>query len=91
MHAISGADVLEAFSGKTKSAFWSRLMDANHRVLQALSSLGRTFSLTDEIYSRLEEYLCSVYLKEPLIEKLCDLRWWLFSRKQFKGQLCPLP
>ena len=89
MHAISGADVTGSFSGKTKTAFWKRFMDANDRILQALSSLGRTFSLTDDIYNGLEEYICSVYLKEPKISKLSELRWWLFSKKQFEGAALP--
>ena len=40
LHSLSGADITGSFSGKSKTSFWKRFLDADGKVLDSLASLG---------------------------------------------------
>jgi hypothetical protein len=92
LHALSGADVTGSFSGKAKTSFWKKFIEAEDCTLIALSSLGVTDNISESTLLEIEKFVCAVY--RPTVcttpfDKLAELRWWFYSKKQIQGPAMP--
>jgi len=48
-------------------------------------SLGTSETVTDEVCSIIEEFICRVYHCDTKIQTLTSLRWWVYTSKQTLG------
>ena len=86
VHSFSGCDSTSAFSGKGK-AFAYKLILEGH--CDAMKMLGQEFTVTDELHSLCEKFLCRLYGKPKLIS-INEVRYELFkSQSQSSALLLP--
>lgn len=88
LHALSGADVTGSFRGKSKTTFWKKFLVASTHTLETLASLGETEEIEESVYSKIDQFICSLYNQNQ--ESLSGLRWWTFSKKQSSDALPPI-
>ena len=81
-HAFSGADITGSFSGKGKKRCWLVFNKGEKDILQAFASLGTSLILDDVTIAGLEKYVCKLYEPNTKIERISDLRWLIFKKKQ---------
>ena len=75
VHSFSGCDSTSAFSGKGK-AFAYKLILEGH--CDAMKMLGQEFTVTDELHSLCEKFLCRLYGK-PKLTSINEVRYELFK------------
>ena len=91
LHALPGADIAGSFAGKAKTSFWKRFMDTPKEILQALTALGETEEIPNDVFRNIEAFICSVYatLKHHQTFDMANLRWWFYTNRQAKGKNMP--
>ena len=60
VHALTGCDSTSAFVGKGKAAAF-QLLSKSPQIQQNLSSLGVTFTVSEELHQHCEEFVCTLY------------------------------
>jgi hypothetical protein len=88
-HALSGCDTTGALAGKGKLSYWKAFVSSNNELFQALALLGTTETVTEDICSEIESFICRVYHLNTNIKTLTKLRWWMFTSKQTLGEKLP--
>jgi hypothetical protein len=89
LHALSGSDTTGTLSKKAKSSFWKVFNKADDDILEAVSKLGslENFLETDRLL--IEKFICQVYYPGTNISNIGDLRWWMFTKKDYQGENLP--
>ena len=59
-HAFTGNDQISSFFRKGKRAC-RKIIEKNPKFIEVFASLGSSWSLQDEVYDGLEEYVCRLY------------------------------
>ena len=62
LHALAGCDSTSAFVGKGKQAAF-KIMHRSEENQSALQHLGESFELAEEVYTKLESFVCQLYGK----------------------------
>ena len=91
MHAWTGCDSVSAFSGQGKIKAVN-LIRSNDTFQEALSLLGRVWSVADDLFSTLERFACSMYSRSANSKTVNDLRYEIFRSRNgdvSSGQLPP--
>jgi len=89
-HALSGSDTTGSLVGKGKlTCNWKPFISSDDKTLRAFASLGTTETVSENVASLLESFLCRVYHSETKYTTLAELRWWMFSTKQTLGDKLP--
>ena len=88
-HAFTGADVTGSFSGKGKRKWWTAFMDAEEDVISALTELGTSNEVNENVYVGLEKFVCSLYTPKTKIFDIGKVRWMIFREKQQEGEKLP--
>ena len=78
-HALSGSDTTGSLVGKGKLTYWKSFISSDDKTLRAFASLGTTETVSENVASLLESFLCRVYHSETKYTTLAELRWWMFS------------
>ena len=85
-HAFSGCDQTGTFCGKTKLSCWNAFQKAEAEVQRALGKLCTVEQLQESDYAALEQFTCQIYAPGT---RMKDLRWFLFSKRQFTDEKLP--
>ena len=90
-HAMSGCDQTGKFHGFSKLACWKAFMLSSDKIKEGFVSLGETPKPTEAVTAMMEQFVIQLYTKKKTtsVEKLEDLRWYLFSKQQLEGQSLP--
>ena len=88
LHAFSGADITGSMSGKGKISCWHAINNAESFVHEAFCKLGHV-PLEDSTRNVIERYVCLFYQPGTTIDRLTELRWWMFRRKQAESNKLP--
>ena len=88
-HAFSGCDQTGTICGKSKSSCWNALKKADEQFLEAFAMLGSSAHIEDSVSKMLELYMCRLYLPSVQIATIKELRWFLFSKKQYADEKLP--
>ncbi|KAK3734787.1 hypothetical protein QZH41_007919 [Actinostola sp. cb2023] len=88
-HAFTGCDQTGTICGKSKISCWNTLQKADEQVLQAFASLGSSQCVQDDVSKMLELYMCQLYVPLTKITTVKELRWFLFSKKQYADEKLP--
>lgn len=89
LHAISGADITGSLKKKGKLQYFKIFMSSPTPVLEALSSLGRTDDIEENTIKGIEMFICKLYLPKSNIDKIGDIRWEMFSKRQVPHDSLP--
>ncbi|XP_030848031.1 uncharacterized protein LOC115918836 [Strongylocentrotus purpuratus] len=77
LHPFTGCDSVSALYGRGKTKPFT-LMSQTTKFIKAFQELGKAFTLTDDLVSTLEEFVCKLYgMKE--ISKVNEARYAFFS------------
>jgi len=91
-HAFSWCDTTGSLIGKGKLTYWKAFVTSDDKTLHAFASLGTTETVSNDVASVLESFVCRVYHSQTKFTTLAELRWWMFSTKQTLGdQLLETP
>ena len=88
-HAFTGCDQTGTICGKSKVSCWNTLKKADKQVLEAFASLGGSAHVQDDVAIRLELYMCHLYAPSTHITTVKEMRWFLFSKKQYADEKLP--
>ena len=80
-HCLSGCDTTGALVGKGKLSYWKAFNTATEKTLTALAALGTSEEISEGVLKEIEKFICQVYKPGSSIDKLAELRWYLFSKK----------
>ena len=78
-HCFTGNDYVSSFFRKSKKTCWKVLRE-NPRLLQAFSELGTSWTPSNELQSKLEEFVC-VLFGNRRIKKINEVRYLLYKAK----------
>ena len=85
-HAFTGCDQTGTICGKSKISCWNALQKADEQVLEAFANLGSSACVQDDVSKILELYMCQRYIPLTQITTVKELRWFLFSKKQYADE-----
>ena len=86
-HALTGNDYVSSFFRKGKSTCWDIMKDDNV-IVEALTQLGQSWDLSEDIEKVLEKFVCKLYGSRR--NSINKVRFQLFQRKQKKGVIIHL-
>ena len=81
--AFTGCDQTGTICGKSKVSCRNTLSKAEQQVLKAFASLGSSAHVQDDVAMRLELNMCHLYAPSTHITTVKEMRWFLFSKKQY--------
>ena len=58
-------------------------------MFEAFANLGSSAHIQDDVAMRLELYMCHLYAPSTHITTLKEMRWFLFSKKQYADEKLP--
>ena len=79
LHAFTGCDSVSSVSGKGKVPAL-RLMRKNTSFIDLFSKLGRSLTVSDELFTEIEKFVCELYGGKK-IDSVSDLRYGMFCAK----------
>lgn len=88
-HSFTGCDQTGAICGKSKLSCWNTLMKADQEVLEGFASLGSSVCVPDHVAKKLELFMCHLYVPLTHITTVKEMRWFLFSKKQYADEKLP--
>ena len=88
-HALTGCDQTGTFCGKSKVSCWKALKIADTTIIEALGNLGETQDLSNTDVRALEAFTCQIYMPNTKITSVAEMRWHLFSKRQFTDEKLP--
>lgn len=91
MHAFTGCDTVSAFAGRGKIASFKQLK-SDKTFQEAFSELGRTWTVSEELFEKLQEITCRMYAPSTHTKDVNTLRYQLFCARRGEvesGQLPP--
>ena len=77
-HSFTGNDYISSFFNKGKKK-WYELLDGKVKFQDAMSQLGNTWNLSDDLLNKIQQFVCQIYGSRK--EKVNDTRYELFHRK----------
>ena len=88
-HALSGCDQTGTFCGKSKISCRNTLQKADGDMVRAFGNLGNTPCIQEYDVSELERYVCQLYVPGTTISSVNEMRWFLFSKRQYTNEKLP--
>ena len=88
-HALNGCDQTGTFCGKSKISCWNTLQKADGDMVRAFGNLGNTPCIQEDDVSELERYVCQLYVPGTTISSVNEMRWFLFSKRQYTDEKLP--
>ena len=86
LHSFTGCDQTARFYGKSKNDFYKTSKSASPEVPESLGYLGTdTSELSQVTVQGLHQFFIDTYSKNINVTSLSELRWKLFSQKNFKN------
>lgn len=89
LHAHSGADITGSFSGKAKKSWWNVFGKTTADIMEALAKLGCSETLDENVFLKIEELVCRLYMPDSKINTVAELRWVLFKKNQSTSESLP--
>ena len=89
LHALSGCDQTGRVCGKSKTSWWNTLEKADEETLEALGNLGEDPTIQEQTVIAIEHFICQLYVSGTCISSVKELRWSLFSKRQFMDEKLP--
>ena len=78
---ITGCDSVGAFSGRRKGSALTLVMKRG-RLHIAMEGLSKTWGLSEELFTLLQELMCKIYASQTSLCNVNDLRYRLFRDKK---------
>uniref|UniRef100_UPI00358FCC0C uncharacterized protein n=1 Tax=Myxine glutinosa TaxID=7769 RepID=UPI00358FCC0C len=88
-HAFTGCDQTGTFCGKSKVSCWKALLKSDGKIVKAFTNLGIGPHMQDNDADELERYTYQLYVPGTVITTLKEMRWFLFSKKQYTDEKLP--
>ena len=91
MHSFTGCDTVSAFAGKGKISAL-KILKSNNNVRRAFTELGQSWVVSDDLFTVLEKFTCSMYMSVGNITgRVNDARYKLFRAKNGEVESHQLP
>lgn len=90
LHAFTGNDSVSAFAGKGKLS-GLKLVTQKPSMQQAMVQLGQSWSLTEDLFQKLQGFVCCMYSPSTSIDSVNELRFNLFRLKKGEMESSQLP
>ena len=90
LHAFTGCDSVSAFSGKGKLTALT-LVKRRPAYQELFQQLGVEWELSNELFVRLQEFMCLMYSSNPGTKDVNVLRYRLFCARKGELELHRLP
>ena len=90
LHAFTGCDSVSAFSGRGKVSALKLIMKGG-KLQKAMEGLGKSWVLSEELFTLLQEFVCKMYASQTSLCKVNDLRYQLFRVKKGDVDSSQLP
>ncbi|KAK5859272.1 hypothetical protein PBY51_003352 [Eleginops maclovinus] len=90
MHAFTGCDTVSAFAGRGKIGAL-KLVKSNKAYQEAFSELGRSWDVSDELFKKLQEFTCCMYVHSTRTIDVNTLRHQLFCARRGEAESSQLP
>ena len=90
MHAFTGCDTVSAFAGRGKMGTFKRLK-SDRTYQEAFLELGRAWTVSDELFKKLEEITCHMYVPSTQTTDVNLLRYQLFCTRRGEVESSQLP
>ena len=79
-HAFTGCDSISAFAGRGKTTGF-KLLKSDKTKQEVFNQLGHSWDLTAELFQRLQQITCQMYLLSTRTTEVNKLRYQLFCAK----------
>ncbi|KAG0717882.1 hypothetical protein GWK47_053560 [Chionoecetes opilio] len=90
MHAFTGCDTVSAFAGRGKMTTLKQVkMDKTYQ--DAFHELGRSWEVSPELFEKLQEITCHMYLPSTHTTEVNKLRYELFCARRGEVESSQLP
>ncbi|KAG0716309.1 hypothetical protein GWK47_009996 [Chionoecetes opilio] len=90
MHAFTGCDTVSAFAGRGKMTALKQVkMDKTYQ--DAFHELGRSWEVSPELFEKLQEITCHMYLPSTHTTEVNKLRYELFCARRGEVESSQLP
>lgn len=86
MHSFTGCDSVSTFAGRGKLSSL-KLLKNNFQVQDTFCELGKQWTVTPALFSKLEAFVCQLYSAKTTTTDVNELRYCIFASK--KGQIEP--
>ncbi|KAJ8251972.1 hypothetical protein COCON_G00212840 [Conger conger] len=90
MHAFTGCDTVSAFAGRGKVGTLKQLK-SDRTYQDAFLELGRTWDVSDELFKKLQELTCRMYVPSTKTTSVNLLRYQLFCTRRGEVESSQLP
>lgn len=90
MYAFTGCDTVSAFAGRGKMGTF-KLLKTDKTYQEAFLELGRAWAVSDELFKKLEEITCRMYVPSTHITDVSLLRYQLFCTRRGEVESSQLP
>ena len=90
LHAVSGCDNIGAFAGRGKLIALKQ-MKSNKTYQEAFSHLGQSWDVSTELFEKLQEITCHMYIPSTNTSNVNDLRYQIFCAKRGQVESSQLP
>ena len=90
MHAFTSWDTVSAFAGRGKMGAL-KLLKSGKAYQEAFSELGRSWHVSDELFEKLQEITCRIYVHSTHTTDVNTLRHQLFCARRGKVDSSQLP
>ena len=84
VHSFTGCDTVSAFAGRGKLRAF-QIIKSDHNARNAFVQLGETWTLSHDMHTQLERFVCKLYATEPGTLDTDELRYNLFCAR--KGEI----
>jgi len=88
-HSFTGYDTTGRFAGKGKLTCWKLFRQATPTILEAFQHLGASDMPSDEVISKLEDFVCKMYPPKTKETDVGKLRWHIFKHSQGEAEKLP--
>lgn len=90
MHAFTGCDTVSAFAGRGKMTTLKQVK-TNKTYQDAFQELGRSWEVSSELFEKLQEITCHMYLPSTHTNNVNKLRYELFCARRGEVESSQLP
>jgi len=90
MHSFTGCDTVSSFAGRGKMTILKQ-MKSNETYQEAFSELGRSWEVSTDLFQKLKEITCHMYLPSTNTREVNQLRYQLFCARRGEVESSQLP
>ena len=90
LHAFTGCDTVSAFAGRGKLGAFKQ-MKASTTYQEAFSQLGQSLDVSADLFQKLQEITCHIYVSSAHTSSVNELRYQMFCARRGEVESSQLP